>query len=275
MKDVYSKDERNIKYFAVAISVLVITIWALTWTLTDLFFCELGEKGTFGDMFGSVNALFSGLAFVGVIVAILLQRVELKLQREELVQTREELRGQKEQLARQNKTMELQKFESSFFQLLSFHHKLLDAIKYTPQNRELKGAGAIESIYEDFKKHNYSHKPTNELYAEYAFIYSNGLPNYFQNFYNIIKFVDDENVENKEKYIRILKSQLSVSEQVLLFYNCLGIQGSKKHKPLIEKYSLFENMDFTSLLDTRHINQYNLRAFGTTPPPEEPKSSNH
>jgi hypothetical protein len=42
-------------------------------------------------MFGAANALFSGLAFAGVIVAILLQRNELELQREELALTRHEL----------------------------------------------------------------------------------------------------------------------------------------------------------------------------------------
>jgi hypothetical protein len=49
------------------------------------------EPGTFGDMFGAVNALFSGLALAGVVCAILLQREELRLQREELALTRLEL----------------------------------------------------------------------------------------------------------------------------------------------------------------------------------------
>ena len=43
-------------------------------------------------MFGAVNALFSGLAFAGLIIAILLQRQELQLQREELAETRKEIR---------------------------------------------------------------------------------------------------------------------------------------------------------------------------------------
>lgn len=42
-------------------------------------------------MFGAINALFSGLALAGVVVAILLQRTELQLQREELKMTRTEL----------------------------------------------------------------------------------------------------------------------------------------------------------------------------------------
>jgi hypothetical protein len=40
-------------------------------------------RGLFGDMFGAVNALFSGLAFAGIIYAIVLQRKELSLQWQE------------------------------------------------------------------------------------------------------------------------------------------------------------------------------------------------
>src|SRR4051812_21552608 len=45
--------------------------------------------GTFGDMFGRLNTLFSGLAFAGIIVTILLQRTELALQRHELKAARQ------------------------------------------------------------------------------------------------------------------------------------------------------------------------------------------
>ena len=51
----------------------------------------LTERGQFGDMFGAVNALFSGLAMAGVIYAVYLQRTELVLQRHELKAQREEM----------------------------------------------------------------------------------------------------------------------------------------------------------------------------------------
>ncbi len=43
--------------------------------------------GTYGDMFGFVNSLFSALALFAVIVTLWLQRKELQLQREELKKT--------------------------------------------------------------------------------------------------------------------------------------------------------------------------------------------
>jgi hypothetical protein len=50
------------------------------------------EASQFGDSFGFGNTLFAGLAFAGVIYAIILQTEELRLQREELEETRDELK---------------------------------------------------------------------------------------------------------------------------------------------------------------------------------------
>lgn len=70
----------------------VLVAWLIIGLSPRLFFDDAEGRGTFGDMFGAVNALFSGLALAGVICAILLQSQELKLQREELKLTRDELR---------------------------------------------------------------------------------------------------------------------------------------------------------------------------------------
>src|SRR5690606_17512203 len=53
-------------------------------------FPDWTTRGTFGDSFGALNSLFSGLALSGVVVTILLQRTELSLQRTELKETRKE-----------------------------------------------------------------------------------------------------------------------------------------------------------------------------------------
>ena len=74
----------------VLVSVLIIVVvqvgfGIVSWRL-------LGDNaGTLGDMFGALNTSFSGLAFAGVIYAIVLQSEELKLQRQELMLTRGEL----------------------------------------------------------------------------------------------------------------------------------------------------------------------------------------
>lgn len=86
------------------------------------------HRGQFGDMFGGLNAVFSGLAFAGVIYAILLQRRELALQREEMRMSREELAAQNQLITAQLATMqESLKFKTTkeglssepFFRLVS------------------------------------------------------------------------------------------------------------------------------------------------------------
>lgn len=64
------------------------------------------NRGLFGDMFGALNALFSGAAFAGVVYAIILQRRELAMQREELRLSREELAAQNQLITAQLATMQ-------------------------------------------------------------------------------------------------------------------------------------------------------------------------
>ncbi len=70
--------------------VLGILLLSATYAVVILHLLpEPDEHGTFGDLFGGLNTLFSGLAFLGLILAILLQRQELREQRKEFQQARE------------------------------------------------------------------------------------------------------------------------------------------------------------------------------------------
>ncbi len=89
------------------------------------------DRGTFGDMFGAVNTLFSGLAFAGVIYAVFLQSKELTLQREELTLTRLELQKSADaQEAQANTMLKTAKINAlsakiqSYSQLLAGHRKV-------------------------------------------------------------------------------------------------------------------------------------------------------
>jgi hypothetical protein len=81
-------------------AVVVLALWSSA-LLVVYFLPSWAERGQFGDLFGSVNALFSGLAFAGVIYAIFLQRKELSFQRNELELQREEMRESRKEFAAQ------------------------------------------------------------------------------------------------------------------------------------------------------------------------------
>ncbi|MCP4052449.1 MAG: hypothetical protein GY739_05150 [Mesoflavibacter sp.] len=97
--------------------VLVITIWIISWIITDNLYCSVTDRGAFGDKFGFVNSLFSGLALAGIIYSIFLQQKELSLQRTELKETKEEFKDQN--------------FQTTFFNLLKTQNQIADDISTT------------------------------------------------------------------------------------------------------------------------------------------------
>lgn len=64
-------------------------------------------RGQFGDLFGSINGLFSALAFGAIIYSIWLQREDLKNQKETIEMQIEELKHQREELELTREEMKL------------------------------------------------------------------------------------------------------------------------------------------------------------------------
>jgi hypothetical protein len=86
---------------ALALILAVFALWLAALGAGYALFPSWLERGQFGDLFGSVNALFSGFAFAGLIYAIILQMQELSLQREELKLQREEMAASRAELKAQ------------------------------------------------------------------------------------------------------------------------------------------------------------------------------
>jgi len=72
--------------------LIIFLIWFSSSLLVWFFFKDWSKSGTFGDTFGAINSLFSGLALGGIIYTIYLQKTELSLQRDELKLTRKEIK---------------------------------------------------------------------------------------------------------------------------------------------------------------------------------------
>jgi hypothetical protein len=132
----FFKSLYNNKYGSIIIIsfIIIIVLWFAN--LIVGIKLDSNKRGVFGDMFGAVNALFSGLAFAGIIISLYMQQSELKLQRKELKLQRKELSSTNKEFHIQNQTMELQKFENTFFNMLSIHHQIVRDIDYK-----------LESIY--------------------------------------------------------------------------------------------------------------------------------
>ena len=275
------KDKQNNKetksrlwiWIVVAIGV-VLVLWGLNWCGVSNFINEPTNQGTFGDMFGAVNALFSGLAFAGLIITLLYQREELKLQREELQETRKELKEQ-------NKTMKRQRFENTFFNMLSLQQEIVAnlSVESKEVNRAevVKGREVFEKIYEGINVYVLYELQSigikEIVYGNIENYNSNGwlisrFDHYFRHLYRIFKYIDKTDlIDEKERYdyASIVRSQLSDYELVMLFYNCLAQKDNgteeNKFKPLIEKYAIFNNLRDGLLAKEEHYKLYKDGAY--------------
>ena len=244
--------------------ISVIVIWLLFWGGIDIFISDCTDRGTFGDKFGAVNALFSGLAFAGLIATLLYQKEELTLQREELQHTREELKRQREEFEEQNKTLKRQRFENTFFNMLSLQQEITNNLFYQDEKENeqtitqhtYKGREVFKEIYENATvKYEGLIYPKNtglklvlkhNGYNAYTAIAdTTRFDHYFRNLYRIFKYIDTTDLINDDEryeYACIVRSQLSDYELIMLFFNGLSDNGKEKFKPLIEKYAILKNM---------------------------------
>lgn len=251
----------------------VIFIFVL-WALTFILFIN-GEKewrGTFGDMFGAVNALFSGLAFAGLIITLIMQHEELKLQRQELKQTNEELEGQKKEFEEQNKTLKVQRFENTLFNMLSQQQEITNNLNIS--GNEITGRNVFRYFYKEASfqaKDAYVSfttmgivgliRGTNNIHSYSSAHGIELFDHYFRHLYRIFKYINDSkliDVNDKYEYASIVRAQLSEYELLMLFYNALNVKedGIYKFKSLIETYALLNNIRKKELARKNDLNLY-------------------
>ncbi len=88
----------------VVIATIIIFLWVSNLLVLNWVYDKSVDRGQIGDSFGTVNTLFSGLAFAALLVTIWMQRDELQLQRTELALQREEMAKSREQVETQVRT---------------------------------------------------------------------------------------------------------------------------------------------------------------------------
>lgn len=257
------KSPRNyMKSIIVSVSV-VLVFWAMTFLLYLNDNSE--ERGQFGDMFGAVNALFSGLAFAGLIITLIQQREELSLQRNELKQTRDEFKEQ-------NKTMKRQRFENTFFNLMSLHQNITDNLEYkvtflgtVDETNALKGREIFKHRYQRKSKSLFrislhcGDENARELLNNGYFDVFNQYLHFFE---GILRFIDESDLlENEERlqYTIMLRNTLSDYERYTIFYYFVAHGGW--HKDIAENYGLFYGMEKSYLGNEEHYDLFEPCAY--------------
>lgn len=147
----------NLKIWQVVLIVTLLWLLIASGTFHIYpFIPGVSGPGVFGDSFGVVNSLFSGLAFALLFYSTWLQRKELESQRTELELQREELMLTRKEFAQQNETMKIQRVDSTFFKMLELidqHHEIntspVDKFSFPQLIKQLEER--IHSGLEDFQ----------------------------------------------------------------------------------------------------------------------------
>lgn len=214
----------------------------------------------FGDFLGGTLGPF--LAFLGLIALLLsihYQRIELEKSTKQLEESAIALKNQNDLIKKQN-------IEATFFQLLKLYNEIVQGLQIIAEgvnsnrkpieiikiNRECitYSFGLVryqlqEKGYENETNDQKRLELIEEAYEIVFAKYSNAIGHYFRNIYLIFKFIDDSDMEfkDKENYANILRSQFSRDELNLLLYNSLSKYGKETILPLVKRYDLLKYLE--------------------------------
>lgn len=227
---------------------------------------KIGDVGTFGDGAGMLNAFFSFLAFVAVLVTIYLQS------RKDDNDKRNGARVQ---------------FEQEFFAMVGMLEDIVSHLRFTDteigktaaipdevaknygyqsdvngttptntnQQTVIEGRDVFRYIYEgrgELSLLSYVNKEDGSYQSEEAqnMCFDGTLDHYFRYLYRILKHIDESELltmldkpkVEREKYAHLLRAQLSNYELLMWFYNGLLGENPGTIKKLIERYAMFNNL---------------------------------
>ena len=237
--------------------------------------------GLMGDSYGIFNALFSGLAFIGVLITLYLQsRDNRKRTIEEQyyqmldVQQKviDEINVSQVRKVKQGEPIAVAKGRKAFVEFKIQMKYLVKAIKEVVERNgfELSDVDIADIAYAVFfygssktwkpfmmeylKDYPDTERLTDAIITrldnEKKYILhrpnQNYLSVYFRNMYNAIKLIDSSsffNDEEKMNYVKILRAQLSNAELYILFFNIISRFGKKwVDNNYVTKYQLIQNL---------------------------------
>lgn len=232
------------------------------------------DVGVFGDSAGLLNAFFSFLAFVAVLVTIYLQnrkddhdkrngaRVQFEQEFFAMVGMLEEIVAHLKFTDHEN--VKNDKFIKGIADDLLKKYGLgspkgkndSDADKYKPI--VVEGREVFEYLYKDRENYNLlkylNSEDSNSSYSSdeaQRMCFDGTLDHYFRYLYRILKHIDETELLNefddpeseRERYAHLLRAQLSNYELLMWFYNgLLGEEHPRTVKKLIERYAMFNNL---------------------------------
>lgn len=214
----------------------------------DLVPKTIGERGTFGDSFGVLNSLFSGLGFAGLTLTLWMQQKQIESQAFE---------SKKLDEARQ-----IDRYEATIHRLLDLYRKCVDEVSEPAAGRAIQGRSALTSTTQDMLRMLEDKTEDVEVPPEVVERYRNGELTETDGllldeaFFNITSIINIELVQHRsltdtftlllrhlvddpptflglEPYLLLVQSQITPSELSYFFYLALGFEEEDELRRLL------------------------------------------
>lgn len=260
MKDIFKEHKL---WFLIPITIIIgygILLIIFIWPISEF---SISKAGQFGDSFGILNSMFSGFAFISLVITIYLQQREMK--------------DTKEEMFKQN-------FENTFFKMIDLFNNVIKDLNLKYNEKEeyigiqrttyfikignivikqktqinIKGKEVVYELlslflqYEKIIDKDFTRKIVGR-YEDFHNEFESNIGHYFGTIYQILKFIDESSITNKENYSNLFRAQFSKLELEFLFYHSTSKKAESKFTPLLIKYEFLEHIDIS------HINDLAIR----------------
>ncbi len=277
---------------------LILGSWDFEWYFDEAI------MGQFGDFIGGfIGSLFSLAGIILFYVALKEQRrdininqqnlglqtdalnqqvLEFRDQKEELIETRKVYeeqtklineqtnlyRLQNKELKEQSGIAKVQQFDTSFFSYLSIFNDYKNSLNLLTPSKNYFGTliEKLRAVVSDDKSLTISIEDICEKYLEIYNENKDKLSPYFKTLYRLMILVDTSNIDDykKREYFKLIRSQLSDDELLILHYNYHTNLGIKVRAYII-KYSIFKHLNildkFEFACDVSGLKKYKLEQF--------------
>lgn len=233
-------------YFPLFFKYIALEFWKIPQTIKSndtVEVVELTDLGSIGDIYGSLNTLFTSVTLIIVLYSAYLQREANKDARKSMTKQLQQVKCSAEnQLALAKETHNAQmreirksNFDNKFYSLLDYKMQLFNSIKaLNPTDGEINGAQIFDRINTFFTKKTLSdrYKTQQELdklkgeYHVFLTHLNNGTPltsiySYlaiYDSLFILIDSVDYLDESEKKLYLQLIRNSCLNSEQITIFY---------------------------------------------------------
>lgn len=242
-------------FVALLASALVFILcgnWEWSWTLDE---AKIGQFGDFvGGIIGTILAFAASLLYL---IALKEQRKDVKTNQKALRKQVQEFQNQVKELEmsrgvyeKQLTMMGIQQFESYFYSYFNIYLDVKHQLILGNKRTSLKGI--LKQLSTKISKKQINSKTHYEAYqfaiCEYnkiLLLYRSELSHYFRSFYRLLTIVTSSHTLSNEiekmKYIKIIRSQLSEDELLILYYNSHSPYAGESKK-LLYQYNILKHL---------------------------------